>query len=298
MAANYMPVRIIDAVDSASSAAEVEQLGIQQAAVPKEIVGFRVVNGGSGYETTPTITVVGDGVRSRGVPTLSGGAITKIDIPDSGGIPVIGHGYLKANVAISAPTGVGGVQATAVPIFGPRAGFGADPRDDLRATALMLNVKPSGEEGGDFVIGNDFRQVVLVKNPKKPVTDSDYTGITGSALRRMRLQSVSSNFTVGNNIKGATSNAQAFIDDIDSSNIYYHQNEATGFLVFLEGEAINETNGNGAGVLLAAGADADTDAFIEPDVNIYSGEIMYIDNRASVTRTAEQTEDIKVVIQL
>lgn len=298
MAANYMPVTIINAVDSASTAAEVEQLGVQQAAVPKEIVGFRVINGGSGYETTPTITVHGDGIRSRGVPTLSGGAITKIDIPDSGGIPVIGHGYLKANVAITAPSGIGGVQATAVPIFGPRAGFGADPRDDLKATALMLNVKPAGAEDGKFIVGNDFRQVVLVKNPTKPVTDSDYGAITGSTLRTMKLQSISTNFTVGNTIQGATSTAKAFIDDIDSSDIYYHQNEVTGFIVFQEGEAITEINGNGQGVLLSAGADADTDAFAEPDVDIYSGEIMYIDNRASVTRTDEQTEDIKVVIQL
>lgn len=298
MAANYMPVTIINAVDSASTAAEVEQLGIQQAAVPREIVGFRVIEGGTGYETNPTITVVGDGVRARGVPTLSGGAVTKIDIPDSNGIPVIGYGYKKANVAISAPTGIGGIQAKAVPIFGPIGGFGADPRDDLKATALMLNVKPSGDELGKFVIGNDFRQVTLIKNPTIPVTDSDYVAITGSTLRRLKIQSISANFTVGNTIAGATSAARAFIDDIDSSNMYYHQNEATGFLNFLEGEAITEVNGNGAGVLQAAGADADTNAYAEPDVDIFSGEVMYIDNRASITRTSEQTEDIKVVIQL
>lgn len=298
MAANYMPVTIVSTVDSASTAAEVEQLGIQQAAVAREIVGFRVTNGGTGYETNPTITVVGDGIRSRGTATLSGGAITKIDIPDSNGIPVIGYGYKKASVSISAPTGVGGIQATAVPIFGPLNGFGADPRDDLKATALMLNVKPSGDEGGTFIVGNDFRQVVLIKNPTVPDTDSDYIALTGSTLRTMRLQSVSANFSVGNTIKGATSTAQAFIDDIDSSRIYYHQNEATGFLEFIEGEAVSETNGNGSGVLQSAGADADANAYTEPDVNNFSGEIMYIDNRASITRTSEQTEDIKVVIQL
>ena len=49
-------------------------------------------------------------------------------------------------------------------------GLGADPRDDLRATSIMFNTKPSGTESGDWVVGQDFRQVGLLKNQK---VDSD-----------------------------------------------------------------------------------------------------------------------------
>ena len=50
--------------------------------------------------------------------------------------------------------------------------------------------------------------------------------------------------------------------------------------------------------MIAAGVDADSDAFTRDDVDKTSGEILYIENRAPVTRAANQTEDIKVVITL
>ena len=34
-----------------------------------------------------------------------------------------------------------------------------------------------------------------------------------------------------------------------------------------------------------------------PDVKKYSGDIIYIDNRAPVTRTASQKEEVKIVIE-
>ena len=34
-----------------------------------------------------------------------------------------------------------------------------------------------------------------------------------------------------------------------------------------------------------------------PDINIKSGEILYVDNRASVTRSAQQREDIKIILE-
>ena len=78
--------------------------------------------------------------------------------------------------------------------------------------------------------------------------------------------------------------------------ILFHQNDSTGFLPFTEGEGI--TGGGGAATLEAAGVDADSDAFGVSTIKKTSGEILYIENRAPVTRAANQTEDIKVVITL
>ena len=58
------------------------------------------------------------------------------------------------------------------------------------------------------------------------------------------------------------------------------------------------TGGGQSGTLIAAGVVADSDAFTRDDVDKISGEIIYIENRAPVTRAANQTEDIKVVITL
>ena len=96
---------------------------------------------------------------------------------------------------------------------------------------------------------------------------------------------------------GTTSGAKAFVNKTDSDEIWYHQTEATGFTQFQEAEAVTDTSG-GAGVTQAAGTDADSDAYIEPKVDKYSGDLMYIENRAAVTRAADQTEDIKVIIEI
>ena len=34
-----------------------------------------------------------------------------------------------------------------------------------------------------------------------------------------------------------------------------------------------------------------------PEVEKYSGDIIYVDNRASVTRSSQQKEDIKIVLE-
>ena len=45
--------------------------------------------------------------------------------------------------------------------------MGNDPRQDLKASGVMFAVKPTGAQGsGDFIIGNDFRQVGLIKKSK------------------------------------------------------------------------------------------------------------------------------------
>ena len=294
LSSNFLPVDFIASTDSDSPASIVEQKGIQDAATAGEIVGYTVTAGGSGYTSTPTASIIGNGTGAKATVTVSGGAVSKVDVYDSGGTQVFGSGYEYANVTL---TGGGGTGAAIRPIIGPNAGFGADPRDDLRAKAIMFNSKPDGTEEGDFVVGNDFRQVALIKNPLKH-NDSDFSANTGNALRYLNLQTITTAFSADKTILGATSQARAYIDKIDSDNIYYHQNETTGFITFQEGESISETDGSGSGVLAAVGDDADSDAFTNGEFNPLTGDILYIDNRAAVTRSADQTEDIKIVIQI
>ena len=90
-----------------------------------------------------------------------------------------------------------------------------------------------------------------------------------------------------------TSGAKAFIDKDSGNSVFYHQNDDTGFRSFQAGETVQETDGTGEGVL--ASASLFDSAF---EVNPHTGELLYIDNRSAVTRSADQTEDIKIVIQV
>ena len=78
----------------------------------------------------------------------SGGSVVKIVLDDDSANAAnaieMGQGFNFASIALSgggSPTKI----ATGKVIFGPKAGLGADPRDDLRARAIMFNVKPVGD---------------------------------------------------------------------------------------------------------------------------------------------------------
>jgi hypothetical protein len=291
VSANYIPVKLQGATDSDSPAPDVEQLAVQNAAIAGQIVGYAVDSGGAGYTSTPTITVRGDGTKAKAGATISGGQVTKVELIDSSGDYTLGSGYQFADVSVTgggSPTKPAKVRA----IFGSVLGLGGDPRDDLRSTAVMFNVKPEGTVDGDFIIGNDFRQVGLMKG----LTDSAGTAFTeanGGMLKQLELSSITTGFTADNTIEGSTSGVQALIDKVDSDTVWYHQTEVTGFGNFDSGENITEIDGNGAGVLNATFA-----PYVEPEIDPFSGELLYVDNRAAVTRSADQTEDIKIVIQI
>ena len=297
LSANFIPIE--EVLDSATlgrshSLLESEQLLVQNAAVPGQITAVAVTAGGTGYTSAPTVTINGDGVRATATAFVSGGSVVKIELDSSTDSTIsMGQGYNFASVAFN---GGGGTGAAARTIIGPDSGMGNDPRVDLKSTSLMFNTKPEGIEDSNFLTNQDFRQVVLIRDPKVAGGDSDFTGTSGKVLRFLKLQAAASTSFKDVVVTGQNSGAQAHVDDVDSDRIFFHQSELTGFKPFAEGEVIQ--GGGASGTLVAAGVDADSDAFTIDDIEKLSGDILYIENRAPVFRSANQTEDIKVVITL
>jgi len=270
--------------DSASlNTFELQQLEVQRFAISKQISGVTLTNGGSGYSSAPTVTFYGNGTNAQATASIAGGAVVKIEMNNESA--ALGSGYDYASVEIS---GGGGAGASARPILSPKGGFGADAFFDLKATSVMLNIKPDGAEDGDFIIGNDFRQIGVLRNPEIFDSDARFTAVSGRALRFMRMTGLATSFTVDKFIRGASSTAGAYIDDIDSDLIYYHQNENSGFIPFTDGEIIAESDGSGTGTIDSADLHGIVDA--------HTGEILYIENRARIVRATDQQEDIKIII--
>jgi hypothetical protein len=289
----WMPVKLVDSAGVGDQAADIEQYGIQNAAIAGEINNITLVSGGTGYTSAPTVTIIGDGDSAVARATISGGSVVKVEIVDSASTFLAGHGYTRASVSFS---GGGGSGASARANLAPRLGFGGDARDDLRSRAIMFDIKPNGAEGGDWLINNDFRQIGLLKNPLLWDSADRFTGTTANMLSGLRLQggsSATSSFTVGATLSGLTSGASGVIDKLDSSVIYFHQNETTGFGTWSAGEAI-EDDATGTGTLLTS----TTDYILEPVADPFTGKLLYIENRAAVIRASSQTEDIKIVLQM
>ena len=301
--ANFIPVKSIPFTNINSSVAEVEQKAVQDAAVHGQIIGYGIESAGAGYGSAPTLTVQGNGSNAAATATISGGQVVKVEVADSSDaslkIASFGSGYDYANVEVSG----GGTPSKPVkvrPILANSGGLGNDATIDFKASAIMFNAKPSGTETLDFVIGQDFRQVGLIKNPQVDSAghggngvSTAFTAATGRALRKLNFSAVNTAFGEDKTILGVTSGAKAFIDKDSGNSVFYHQNDDTGFRSFQAGETVQETDGTGEGVLDSAGAFETTF-----EVNPHTGELLYIDNRSAVTRSADQTEDIKIVIQV
>ena len=300
--ANFIPVKSIPFTNINSSVAEVEQKAVQDAAVHGQIIGYGIESAGAGYGSAPTLTVQGNGSNAAATATISGGQVVKVEVADSSDaslkIANFGSGYDYANVEVSGGSPTKPVKVR--PILANSGGLGHDATIDFKASAIMFNAKPSGTETLDFVIGQDFRQVGLIKNPQVDSAghggngvSTAFTASTGRALKALNFSAVNTAFGEDKTILGVTSGAKAFIDKDSGNSVFYHQNDDTGFRSFQAGETVQETDGTGEGVLDSAGAFETTF-----EVNPHTGELLYIDNRSAVTRSADQTEDIKIVIQV
>lgn len=274
------------------------------------IYGVEMISGGSGYTTSTVVNIVGNNSDLGG--TLGGtdldvvidgsGAITHIDIV--GG--VVGTGWTEASVVITDTAGTG---AEARILIGPSNGFGYNAAKDLPSFYLGLEASLEGNLEGDAPI-IPYRQVSLLRGTEASVrtADSDTDGILYTAeetldtLRYFACNSFSAaNVTAGDivTVVIAGDDPRAFVDYVDTVNnrIYFHQNNndkvnkksfpATGTVKILDRE-------NESAELVSV-----TYTSIEnAEYNQKAGEILFYENRTQIIRSGQQTEDIKLVIQL
>ena len=287
MTAGFMPTKVVTSTDSNSTGIELKQEEIQNTADPRRITSVVVENGGTGYTSAPNIFIRGDGDSNFSLTaTINGGVVTKIEFDADSSTLKYAAGYTKATVDI---IGGGGSGAKARAIIGPTEGFGKNSKLDLKSSALVLHSKVEGADS-DFILGNDFRQIGILSHAKKIGSDSTFTALTGLVLNHMTLSATSQVFSADKKIVGATSGAKAFIDKVDSNLIFFHQTPETGFDSFSAGETLTESNGTGNGVIGTP--------LIKGEVEPHSHQLLYLNNRGAIERSATQSEDIKIIIQL
>jgi hypothetical protein len=289
LTSGFMPVAKVTVDSSLANATELQQIRIQQEApnIKGQIVGVEVVDGGSGYTSAPTLTFRGNGTNAAATATISGGAITKVEMNNDSAALGTNYDYASIN-----QSGGGSTNATLRPIIGPRDGFGADARNDLKSSSVMVASTPDGTESNTFNITNDFRQIALFRN-----LDSSGGRVTDGSAKVNRMLTVTTDisttgFAVDEVITGGTSGVTALIDEVDSNDgniIRFHQNEKTKNGNFQDGEALTGSLG-GSGTI-----DSATSA-LASDVDIYSGDLLYIENRARIIRSSAQSEAIKIII--
>lgn len=285
---NYMPVTTFT-VDPQDGDVQEQQYQIQQVAQEGQVLNVQVDDGGAGY-TNPTLTILGNGTGATATANVIGGVIRSVEVNSNG------QNYDFASIKID-DSGTPTENATLRVVLGPSIGIDADPTQTLRANSLIITTDFENTEFDTLFVENDFRQVILLQSPKAFGSSSAFTANTSKANRGLNIASVVNAILEDNVITGQTSQAQAIVDHYDSVNnvLYYHQSKQTGYGTFLRGEIVEQVGG--AQITLTGTSSTSVVAnSTDPGVDVFSGDLLYIDNVSPIQRDPNQTEDIKIVI--
>lgn len=246
---------------------------------------------GTGYLSNQEFDIIGDGQngRVRIISTDATGGITSIKVINPGS----GYTYAQINAD-------GGTSAVLNPIITPKEGIGQYINLELGSYRLSLHAKL---EKDDFIFGNDFSVVGILYNPI--ITAS---GITAIGTKQMVLTAGLTNAAETYNdaqIVGGTSGASGRIVHYEADNenmiytIYYTQENIQGYGINSAGVRTEFQPGE---VVTISGTEQATissgnTAVKQSELKRGSGEIIYIDNRNTISRAEDQTEDFKIIVE-
>jgi hypothetical protein len=264
-----------------------------------------VTSPGAAYSSAPVVAIYGDGTGAAAVAITSSGVISRVDVTNAG------SGYTWARVDISG----GGTPTTAnaIAVISPVGGHGSNLIFETMAHNVMIAGTVTGYEQNDFPVNQDFRTIGIVKNPlvynssigyTVTSTGSVYSGNTGQIMRTLTMNSTtapSNDVTItgaglGVGIpvfQSSTTTNLNYIQPVnaeDQASISISRIDTTGtkkLYPFVSGETLS-----------AAGYSQIINGIttVLPEIAPYSGQLVYLDYRQPITRSAGQNEKINIVI--
>lgn len=257
----------------------------------------KIIDGGSGYYGGTTVSnyaivdVDGDGTLADITVDVVDGVITDINIVNGG------NNYTRATITLDDPIKqLIGNTANLQAIISPQYGHGSDAARELGASSLMISMDFSSDVNGNLPTqsnGKDtIRQFSLVRDIKLK-TGSLATGSVYPMYTKVFTSNPPVDFDnnaeiyVGSSYETAVFKARVVHFD-SASNVLY-LNNLVGDLTAVENEAVRQKD--------APSSFAKAFNVVSPDINIFSGEILYVENRDKITRNLSQTETLKLVVE-
>ena len=273
------------------------------------IVKIKTAGTGGTNGTYTNIPMRGDGSNGQVSITIASGSVTAVSVTAAG------TGYSYANIRVSDINVAGGGSLTGAEldcIIEPKGGHGFDPFEELGAFFVILNTSFEGAEtanSGDFTTTNDFRRVALIRDPKS--AGSAATVTTLRATRAVRFSGTPGTFQVDEKITQTNTGAVGKVVQFDSANkiLFYTQTrysdegvDANGNKILFSGtDTINGATSSATGIPTGVTETVNNVSLVSghslPEIDEDSGDVMYIENRAPVARSVDQTENVKLIIE-
>jgi hypothetical protein len=260
------------------------QWQVQDTAIPGAIHYIAVTSMGSGYTSNNiTIRITGDGqyANAYAVRNTFTDKITSIVVDNKGA------GYTWANVSVISSRGNG---ASMRAYIAPPGGHGSDALTELGGAYLMINTTVNDTEGDVLDIENDFRQVCLIEDPLLYGTENTSSNLVFSQLTTLTMSesSITTNYVKDEVVYQGNSLANASFKGIvvswDLANVSLK---------------LSNVEGTPSAQLLI-GTVSTTSRYLssikEPDLERYSGNLLYTNNITPIERSSDQSEDYKIIL--
>ena len=273
------------------------------------IVKIKTAGSGGADGTHTGIAIRGDGSNGTVSVTVTSGAVTAITVTNPG------TGYTFATISNAQIVAAGATNLVGAEIdciIEPKGGHGSNAVEELGGFYVMMNTSLEGTESSntsDFTVANDFRKITLIRDPKSGGSAATATTMRGT--KAVNLSGVTGTFTIDEEINQASTGAVGKVVEWDSvNNILYfiqtrHNDEgvdANGDLTAFSGQNVitgqtSSANGTPTTTTSTINGQVFSTGYSNPEIDADSGDILYIENRAPITRAADQTENIKLVIE-
>ena len=258
---------------------------------------IKIIDGGSGYfagssvNNYSIVNVTGDGTLANVSVDVVNGVIVDINILNGG------NKYTTTTITLNDPLqqAIGNI-ANLQAVISPQYGHGFDPQRELGGSSVMVSVDFDGDVEGNIPVQNDgtdsIRQVCITKDiqfANSTFGTEPYYPMYTQIITSNPPVDFGHNQTVFVGASFATSTFSAKVAHFDNNTNTLYVNNIVGDISDIENETIYQKN--------SPSSFAKVFTLIQPNINIFSGEILFFENRAKITRHENQTESTKFVVE-
>lgn len=252
------------------------QSDVELLAVPGAIYVVDVVDSGSNYSYA-RCEVSGDGNGLIVKPVLYNGRVIRVDIENPG----INYTWCKIDVVGD------GVGAKVSAIYSPIKGHGHNSVDELFADTISIYSTIKFNQRHPLLINNDYRQFGIIKNPEYINKSNIFRDFSGSACYTIKV----------NNAVTAYQDQELLAKTDLTKKFLVVGSDGINQLLVQSFGGISPT----AGMILVDSSNASLSYTVNqielPTVNKLSGDLILVDNRASIFQSSNQFISLRTNIK-
>jgi hypothetical protein len=282
---NFIPVQSVSTNPGASSSYYNQYL-VQSSAISGRLDVIEIKSAGNGYNpnTSLPVAIIGDGTGATATAvTDNNGQISSVTITNGG------SGYTYAIATVTGTSANAAALNCIIPTLG---GHGSNPVKELNAVYVTISGSIGEDLSDDTIKDNQYRVSGLILNPHVYGTQSILTSQTANALKSIGISgSISGTFSDDEDLLsiGTPAARGKFVTWASASKtLKYIRNKSNIGPDFAVSQSVTGATSSATGIITS---------IINPEVDVNSGDLIYVETRRPVYRSISQKEEMRITIE-